>query len=196
RRDEAGAAGRAWSLVRRGRAVVLAGRRRDGRVRRRARKLHAAFCVVVRTTERVLELAHPLAERAAHLRQPLRAEHEQDDDQQDQQLPRRDPARHPQEDTSPVIRGNGAKMKKRLSEQVVVVTGASSGLGRAIARGAGDRGANVVVTARNAAALDDAVRRFKPSAAKRSQSPPTTPCRTGWRRASSRRSTASAASTP
>src|ERR671935_916114 len=47
--------------------------------------------------------------------------------------------------------------KKPLREQVVVVTGASSGLGRAIARLAGERGAKVVVTARNAAALDNAV---------------------------------------
>jgi NAD(P)-dependent dehydrogenase (short-subunit alcohol dehydrogenase family) len=43
--------------------------------------------------------------------------------------------------------------KKPLSQQVVVVTGASSGLGRAIARGAGERGASVVVTARNEEAL-------------------------------------------
>ena len=47
--------------------------------------------------------------------------------------------------------------KKPLHEQVVVVTGASSGLGRAIARLAGERGAKVVVTARNAEALDNAV---------------------------------------
>ena len=47
--------------------------------------------------------------------------------------------------------------KKPLSEQVVVVTGASSGLGRAIARGAGSRGAKVVVTARNSEALDNCV---------------------------------------
>ena len=45
--------------------------------------------------------------------------------------------------------------KKPLSEQVVVVTGASSGLGRAIARGAGERGAKVVVTARNEEALQN-----------------------------------------
>ena len=43
--------------------------------------------------------------------------------------------------------------KKPLSEQVLVVTGASSGLGRAIARLAGERGAKVVVTARNEEAL-------------------------------------------
>ena len=47
--------------------------------------------------------------------------------------------------------------KKPLHEQVVVVTGASSGLGRAIARLAGERGAKVVVTARGAEALDNAV---------------------------------------
>jgi NAD(P)-dependent dehydrogenase (short-subunit alcohol dehydrogenase family) len=47
--------------------------------------------------------------------------------------------------------------KKRLSEQVLVVTGASSGLGRAIARGAGERGARVVVTGRNDEALANCV---------------------------------------
>jgi NAD(P)-dependent dehydrogenase (short-subunit alcohol dehydrogenase family) len=47
--------------------------------------------------------------------------------------------------------------KKPISEQVIVVTGASSGLGRAIARLAGERGAKVVVTARNAEALDNCV---------------------------------------
>src|ERR1051325_7201811 len=51
--------------------------------------------------------------------------------------------------------------KKPLSEQVIVVTGASSGLGRAIARGAGEAGAKVVVTARNGEALDDAVREIE-----------------------------------
>lgn len=47
--------------------------------------------------------------------------------------------------------------KKPLREQVVVVTGASSGLGRAVARGAGARGAKVVVTARTGEALDACV---------------------------------------
>ena len=47
--------------------------------------------------------------------------------------------------------------KKPLQEQVIVVTGASSGLGRAIARLAGERGAKVVVTARNQEALDNCV---------------------------------------
>ncbi|NUT55947.1 MAG: short-chain dehydrogenase, partial [Thermoleophilia bacterium] len=36
-------------------------------------------------------------------------------------------------------------MKRPLSEQVVVVAGASSGIGRATARAAGQRGAKVVV---------------------------------------------------
>jgi len=48
-------------------------------------------------------------------------------------------------------------VKKPLNEQVMVVTGASSGLGRAIARLAGERGAKVVVTARNEEALDNCV---------------------------------------
>src|SRR3954447_7379690 len=48
--------------------------------------------------------------------------------------------------------------KKSLSEQVVVVTGASSGLGRAVAAGAGARGAKVVVAARNEDGLAGAVR--------------------------------------
>ena len=53
--------------------------------------------------------------------------------------------------------------KKPLSEQVVVVTGASSGLGRAVARLAGERGAKVVVTARNAEALDACVAEIEAS---------------------------------
>ncbi len=48
-------------------------------------------------------------------------------------------------------------MKKPVSEQVVVVSGASSGIGRATARAAGARGARVVVSARNAEALEAAV---------------------------------------
>src|SRR5262249_7616030 len=53
------------------------------------------------------------------------------------------------------------KSKKPLHEQVIVVTGASSGLGRAVARGAGGHGARVVVTARNGHALDDCVREIR-----------------------------------
>src|SRR4051794_11762723 len=48
--------------------------------------------------------------------------------------------------------------KKSLSQQVVVVTGASSGLGRAVAAGAAARGAKVVVAARNEDGLAGAVR--------------------------------------
>jgi NAD(P)-dependent dehydrogenase (short-subunit alcohol dehydrogenase family) len=47
--------------------------------------------------------------------------------------------------------------KKPLSEQVVVVTGASSGLGRAVARLAGRRCAGVVCAGRNGDALEAAV---------------------------------------
>jgi NAD(P)-dependent dehydrogenase (short-subunit alcohol dehydrogenase family) len=52
-------------------------------------------------------------------------------------------------------------MKTPLRDQVVVVTGASSGLGRAVARAAGTRGAKVVVTARTAEALDACVREIE-----------------------------------
>ena len=48
-------------------------------------------------------------------------------------------------------------MKKPLSEQVIVISGASSGIGRATARAAAERGARVVVSARNAQALAHAV---------------------------------------
>src|SRR3954462_10816962 len=47
--------------------------------------------------------------------------------------------------------------KKPISEQVVVVTGASSGLGRAVARRAGERGAKVGLAARNREALENGV---------------------------------------
>jgi NAD(P)-dependent dehydrogenase (short-subunit alcohol dehydrogenase family) len=47
--------------------------------------------------------------------------------------------------------------KKPLQEQVIVVLGASSGVGRATAREAGRRGARVVVAARNEEALGHAV---------------------------------------
>src|SRR3954464_3058109 len=53
--------------------------------------------------------------------------------------------------------------KKPLYEQVIVVTGASSGLGRAVARLAGARGATVVVTARNGEARDTCVREIEAS---------------------------------
>lgn len=51
--------------------------------------------------------------------------------------------------------------KKPLHEQVLVVTGASSGLGRAICRAAGARGAQVVLAARNEEALANGVREIE-----------------------------------
>lgn len=48
-------------------------------------------------------------------------------------------------------------MKKPVSEQVIVIAGGSSGIGRATARAAAARGAKVVVWARNTEALDAAV---------------------------------------
>jgi len=55
----------------------------------------------------------------------------------------------------------GVVRKKPLSEQVILVTGASSGLGRAVARAAGGRGAKVVVTARTTEALENCVREIE-----------------------------------
>jgi NAD(P)-dependent dehydrogenase (short-subunit alcohol dehydrogenase family) len=49
---------------------------------------------------------------------------------------------------------NQVRQKKPPAEQVIVVTGASSGLGRAVARAAGARGAKVIVTARSVEALE------------------------------------------
>lgn len=48
-------------------------------------------------------------------------------------------------------------MKKPVSGQVIVVAGASSGIGRATARAAGGRGAKVAVSARNGEALEQLV---------------------------------------
>jgi NAD(P)-dependent dehydrogenase (short-subunit alcohol dehydrogenase family) len=55
-------------------------------------------------------------------------------------------------------------VKKPLAEQVVVVTGGTAGLGRAIARLAARRGARVVVAARGGAGLDATVAELGPNA--------------------------------
>jgi short-subunit dehydrogenase len=52
-------------------------------------------------------------------------------------------------------------MTKKISEQVVVVTGASSGIGRITARMFAERGARVVIGARNVEALGDLAQRIK-----------------------------------
>jgi NAD(P)-dependent dehydrogenase (short-subunit alcohol dehydrogenase family) len=53
--------------------------------------------------------------------------------------------------------GEAGPVKRPVAEQVIVVSGASSGIGRATARAAGARGAKVVVSARNEQALANAV---------------------------------------
>jgi NAD(P)-dependent dehydrogenase (short-subunit alcohol dehydrogenase family) len=53
--------------------------------------------------------------------------------------------------------GDGTSVKRPVSDQAIVVAGASSGIGRAVARAAGARGAKVVVSARNEEALANAV---------------------------------------
>jgi NAD(P)-dependent dehydrogenase (short-subunit alcohol dehydrogenase family) len=52
-------------------------------------------------------------------------------------------------------------VKKPIADQVVVVAGASSGIGRAVARAVGERGAKVVVAARNADGLEAAAREIE-----------------------------------
>jgi NAD(P)-dependent dehydrogenase (short-subunit alcohol dehydrogenase family) len=54
-------------------------------------------------------------------------------------------------------RGDGGGVKTLVRDQVIVISGASSGIGRATARAAGARGAKVVVSARNDEALVNAV---------------------------------------
>jgi short-subunit dehydrogenase len=52
---------------------------------------------------------------------------------------------------------------KKVSEQVIVITGASSGIGLATARHAARRGAKLVLAARNAQALEELVREIEQS---------------------------------
>ena len=57
--------------------------------------------------------------------------------------------------------GHGWFVKKQLSDQIVVVLGGSSGIGRATVRAAAARGARVVVGARNVEGLEQAVREIE-----------------------------------
>ena len=57
-------------------------------------------------------------------------------------------------------------MPRPLNEQVVVVTGASSGVGRACARAFAERGAKVALLARNEEALEAAARAARRSSAR------------------------------
>src|SRR6266571_8567380 len=62
--------------------------------------------VVVLAGDRILELAHPLAQRAPHLRQPLRPEDEEHDEEEDENLPDTDAERHGLR-VAPRLAGNG-----------------------------------------------------------------------------------------
>ena len=52
-------------------------------------------------------------------------------------------------------------MPKSIQEQVVVITGASSGIGRETALQFADRGASVVLAARNGEALEEVARQVR-----------------------------------
>src|SRR6266498_425816 len=78
-------------------AVALARGRGGDRLvldRRRRRQLRRLVLVVILAGERVLELAHPLAQRAAHLGQALGPKEDQDEGEEDEELPGADPTRH------------------------------------------------------------------------------------------------------
>src|SRR5581483_1401822 len=142
--------------------LVLAGRRGRRRVLRPHRELRAAVGLAA---DGVLELPHAGPERAADLRQPLGPEEQEGENQQADDLERTD-VRHAAQRISVWAEfqpGNRDLMRKKpLSEQVVVVTGGSAGLGRAIARAAAARGASVVVASRGGDGLDATVAELGP----------------------------------
>src|SRR5207244_8518717 len=59
------------------------------------------------------------------------------------------------------LASNQGAMSKPISDQVVVITGASSGIGRACARAFAARGAKVGLIARNEAALENAAQEVR-----------------------------------
>src|SRR5213076_3403601 len=85
--------------------------------------------------------------------------------------------------------------KKPIGEQVIVVTGASSGVGRAIARAAGERGASVVVAARGEDGLNAAVEEIEHAGSEALAVQATAPGRSRPRSSFAARSSVSAAST-
>ena len=62
----------------------------------------------------------------------------------------------------------------------VIITGASSGIGRASAIAVAERGATVFALARNAEALDDLIAEIRAAAGRRTRSPATSPTPRRW----------------
>ena len=62
---------------------------------------------------------------------------------------------------------------KPVEDQVIVITGATSGIGLATARMAAERGARVVLAARSEDDLNNSPRKYSARAARRSTSLPT-----------------------
>ena len=85
---------------------------------------------------------------------------------------------------------------KPLREQVIVITGASSGIGLATARMAAERGARVVLAARSGDVLARSPAEIEAAAARPLTSSPTSAAAPTSRRSPTRPSRASAASTP
>src|SRR5262245_19057036 len=105
--------------------ALLRGRRR-GLVPGARRQLGL---LVVAAADRVLELAHALAERAPDLGEALRPEHEQRDDENHDEPGDSYLGKHGRSVASSRPGMARVMPRKPLSEQVLIVTGASSGLG-------------------------------------------------------------------
>src|SRR5712691_6735046 len=84
-------------------ALAGAHRSSDGLLDRRRGRQLGGFVLLVLARHRALELAHTLAERAAHLGQFLRPEDEQDDEEENQQLRGSNPTWHGGQPSTPVL---------------------------------------------------------------------------------------------